>query len=180
MLRYAGMTPQHFRGMLFGNANRWQCALDEPVGGTSADPCPFDPRAIWSLWKTFEIQRAVMHGFWLTKERAAAAIAYTAPVAIATVTPTGGTAPNATLLDAIKLTSFVRLDAKTTLVVVASWASEPVSLTFKYDWGALGIDAAKATLRLPKLIPMQPVATSFAAAGKIPLPALGGFIALLE
>ena len=178
MLRYAGMTPQHFRGMLFGNANRWQCALNEPVGGTSKD-CPFDPRSIWSLWKTFDISEATMHGFWLAKERSAAGT-YTAPVAIASATPASGGAANAALLDAVKLTSFVRVDAKTTLVVVASWATEPVTLTFAFDWAALGIDAAKATMRLPKLIPMQVNATSFSPTGHVPLPALGGFIALLE
>ena len=50
MLRYEGMTPKHFHGMLFGNANRWQCSLDGPVGG-----CPFDPRAVWRLWEDFGI-----------------------------------------------------------------------------------------------------------------------------
>ena len=64
LLRYAGQTPAHFKGMLVGSGNRWQGSLDSPPDGN-----PFDPRNLWKLWDSFQIQDAVMYGWWLDKER---------------------------------------------------------------------------------------------------------------
>ena len=61
MLRYPGMTPYHFRGMLFGESNRWQGGMDPATVTTD----PFVPVALWRLWQDIGISAAVLHGFWL-------------------------------------------------------------------------------------------------------------------
>ena len=56
MLRYSGMTPKHFTGMLVASSNRWQASLSE---GPSNDP--FDPRSLWKLWDSFNVDTSIMY-----------------------------------------------------------------------------------------------------------------------
>ena len=51
------MVPAHFKGLLYGSANRWQSANAAAPPGQSD---PFDPRAIWALWDAFDISTATM------------------------------------------------------------------------------------------------------------------------
>jgi hypothetical protein len=61
MLRYEGMTPAHFKGMLFAQSNRWQSGMEPATVATDA----YVPVALWGLWRDVRIQDAVMHGWWL-------------------------------------------------------------------------------------------------------------------
>jgi hypothetical protein len=160
MLRYSGTTPKHFHGMLFGNANRWQCALDDPVGS-----CPFDPRAVWGLWADFGIASATLHGWWMARERAGAG--YKPPV-----TSSGAAG-------GVQATAFVRRGEKT-LVVLASFATNDTTVTLDIDWSALGLDVATAKLTAPQLLPMQPKTATFAPGDAITVPAAQGVLLLLE
>eukprot|EP01046_Picozoa_sp_COSAG06_P008704 COSAG06_NODE_442_length_15715_cov_16.651639_9_plen_156_part_00 len=59
MLRYAGMTPMHIKGLAHGSTNRWQ-AISHAAGcakniSTACDP--FDPRDIWALQSSFGEER---------------------------------------------------------------------------------------------------------------------------
>ena len=99
LLRYNGMTPAHFKGMTFGNANRWQGPF---VASGAADESPFSPLAIWRLWADFGIDTAVMHGWWLERERGA------------------GTLPVVSSREGVKVTSFVR-HGSAALLAIASF-----------------------------------------------------------
>lgn len=105
--------------MLFGNANRWQGALD-----TVPDNNPFDPRAIWTLWETFGISTATMHGWWLNRERGA------------------GTVPVRTSNASVLVTAYVH-HGNATLLALASFLRVDVSVTLVIDWTALGLAASK-------------------------------------
>ena len=96
MLRYNGMQPAHFKGMTFGNANRWQGPF-VPNGDPSESP--FSPLAIWQLWDDFHIDEAVMHGWWLGRERGAGAV------------------PVTSSRDGVKVTCFVRRGVATLLAI---------------------------------------------------------------
>ena len=146
--------------MLFGNGNRWQCALDEPVGA-----CPFDPRAMWGLWADFGIANATLHGWWMARERAGAG--YKPPVA------SSGAA------DGVQATVFVRYGEKT-LIVLASFAADDTKVTLDLDWPALGLNAATAKLSAPQLLPMQPNAATFAPGDTITVPAAQGMLLVLK
>lgn len=151
LLRYSGMEPAHFKGMLFANANRWQ------FGGGDADP--FDPRALWALWKQFGIDRATMWGWWMDRERGV------------------GTVPLAASNTSVKVTTFVR-HGEATLVVLASFLTEDTTVTLNINWTALGLPA-NCSLVAPALPPMQ-TAKTFAATSPIPVTAGQGWIFLLS
>lgn len=68
LLRYGGQIPAHFKGMTFGNANRWQGPF-ESDGKAAADVSPFSPLALWGLWDSFGIAQSTMFGWWMERER---------------------------------------------------------------------------------------------------------------
>ena len=138
LLRYAGQTPAHFKGMLVGSGNRWQESLSGPPDGN-----PFDPRNLWKLWDSFGIEHAVMFGWWLDGERGA------------------GTVPVVASNSSVKVTTYVRKGVSA-LVAVASFLDVDVDVTLSLDWAALGLDRG-LELRAPQIIPFQPNATSFPA-----------------
>lgn len=152
LLRYSGMVPAHFKGMLFGNANRWQ------YGGSGPDP--FDPRAIWALWHSFKIDQAKLFGWWMERERGT------------------GTVPVLTSNSSVvKATSFVRA-GEATLVVLASFAPTDVAVTLKVDWQSLGLPPT-TKIQAPQLTPMQ-TAKTFGPGDSIVVPAGQGWIFLLS
>ena len=153
MLRYKGMTPAHFKGMAFANANRWQGGF----GAGAADP--FSPLAIWRLWDAFGIEKSVMFGWWLARERGA------------------GSVPVTSSDDAVKVTSFVRT-GKASLLAVASFGQADANVTLAIDWAALGLPASTA-LVAPALMPMQPVARRFASTDTLHVPAGQGWLLLV-
>jgi hypothetical protein len=61
MLRYPGMTPEHFKGFLFAQSNRWQGGMDPATVTTN----PFVPVALWALWRDVGIANAALFGWWL-------------------------------------------------------------------------------------------------------------------
>ena len=70
MLRYAGMTPMHIKGLAHGSTNRWQ-AISHAAGCTkniSTGCDPFDPRDVWALQSSFGISESVMVGWWVELE----------------------------------------------------------------------------------------------------------------
>jgi len=144
MLRYDGMTPFHFRGMLVASSNRWQDNLLTP-GDTST----FDPRAVWALWDSFNISAATMHGWWASEE--------------------GHPVPIVSNSSDVKCTSFVHY-GRTALIVLANFGSaQNVQLSF--DWEMLGLEEDAVALRAPVMKPMQPQARSWSVSDCIPVPA---------
>eukprot|EP00755_Sulcionema_specki_P008006 Sspe_Gene.39757::Locus_19166_Transcript_1_1_Confidence_1.000_Length_3163::g.39757::m.39757 len=155
MLRYTGMTPFPYRGMLHASANRWQCGLTGPVGS-----CPFDPRAVWMLWDSFAIHTATMYGYWLQIEDPA----YTLPV-----TTSEGT---------VKVTSYVK-KGTATLIVLASFG-ESVNTTLTINWGLVGLSPSARTLTAPAMKPMQPTARRYTLSDPIPVEGGSGLILILS
>jgi len=156
MLRYEGMTPQHFKGMLFASANRWQCGLDGPVGS-----CPFDPRDVWKLWDDFGIEQATMWGWWLDRERG------------------NGTLPITLSSDKVKVTSFVRRGLAT-LLAIGSWLRHDANVTLMIDWVKVGLEAGACVLDAPRLVPMQPTAKRLAVSDPLLVPAGQGLLLVLR
>lgn len=154
LLRYGGQTPAHFKGMLFGSANRWQGPFDVPLGTS-----PFDPRAVWALWDRFGIDSAVMYGFWLDAERGA------------------GTVPAVANDTGVKVTAFVRR-GQATLLALASFVPRNLSVTLKVDWARLGLPAS-TPLVAPQLVPMQPARRVFADGEAIAVTAGQGWLLTL-
>ena len=155
LLRYKGMTPAHFKGMTFANANRWQSGAGGPA---AVDNDPFSPLAIWRLWESFGIQEAVMHGWWLERERGA------------------GSVPVVSGREGVKVTAFVR-HGRATLLAVASFEAVDANVTLAIDWDALGL-AAGLELVAPELPPMQKAAR-FDCKASLPVAAGQGWLLLL-
>ena len=88
-----------------------------------------DPRPLWELWASFGMKGSRMLGYW-------------AP-----------SAPVRTGRDDVKATAYVRNGR--TLVAIASWAPQTVTITPDINWKALGLDAAKATISVPVLRGLQ-------------------------
>jgi len=144
MLRYSGMTPFHFRGMLFASANRWQDNLATP--GSSA---AFDPRAVWALWASFGISDATMYGWWLADE--------------------GDVVPVTTNSSDVKCTVYAKPGKA--LLALANFGPAPVAVALVFDWGRLGLEPSGMRLRAPMLQPMQPEERSWAIGDTIVVPA---------
>lgn len=141
MLRYPGMTPYHFRGMLFGESNRWQGGMDPAA--VAADP--FCPLALWRLWGELGIAAATLHGFWLEEALGPAAL----PVAT-----------NASA--AVKVTTYAL--PQRALVVVASFAPAPLTVALTFNSSILGLPGSLQgyCLHAPALPPFQPAAATLA------------------
>ena len=154
MLRYAGMTPKHFTGMLVASGNRWQGSLSSPAATD-----PFDPRSLWKLWDDFRIEQAVMFGWWLEKERGV------------------GTVPVTSSNPLVKVTTYVR-KGEAALLAVASFAKVNTTVSLKIDWGALGLPSS-SRLKAPVLAPFQPTASSYAPADQIKVAAGQGVLLLI-
>ena len=154
MLRYSGMTPMHFRGLAHGMSNRWQ---PQPKGPTCPDEfavspaCdPFDPRDIWALQDQFGIAESVMVGWW---EQV-------------------GTLPVQSDVEAVVVTTYLR-KGTSALVVLANFGKDVEDVHLDFDWGLLGMEASRSTLRVPGLrVPVQPARESVALNGAVKVPAL--------
>lgn len=160
LLRYDGMTPAHFKGMVFGSANRWQGPFFDGEGG--ADDNPFSPLAIWELWDSFGIGESVMHGWWMERERGNGTIPVLAR-------------PESAM---VKVTSFVR-KGKAALLCLASFNSTAdANITLDIDWAALGLPPGSQLLA-PALKPMQPVERHFEPTATISIAAGQGMLLLV-
>jgi len=100
-----------------------------------------------------------MFGWWLDRERG------------------NGTVPVTASSPLVKVTSYVR-KGEATLLVVASFAAAPASVTLRINWPALGLPPT-TQLIAPALVPFQKAA-SFAPDSAVIVPAGQGWIFLLE
>ena len=156
MLRYAGMTPYHYKGLLHASANRWQCALDGPVGS-----CPFDPRAVWALWSSFRIEQSQMYGYWLAVEQPSFVL------------------PVRTNHTDVFVTSYVK-KGDATLIALSSFAASETTVTLEVQWDMLGVDKATAELVAPAMLPMQPKGQVWAPGASITVAPRQGWFILIK
>ncbi|MBD8900216.1 glycoside hydrolase domain-containing protein [Rhodanobacter sp. DHG33] len=113
-----------------------------------------DPRRLWQLWDAFGIEKADMIGWWV----------HDTPVKT----------DNANVL----ATSYVRKGDKT-LVSIASWAPQQVSVKLRIDWKALGLNPSRVRLVAPAVESFQPAAT-FKPGDAIPVEPGKGWLLELE
>lgn len=97
--------------MLEGGGNPWRGML---FGMTNRLPWSGNPRPLWQLFDTLALDRASMQGWW-----------------------DPGTPVRTGRADVLA-TSYVRRGG-TSLVAVASWASDTVAVPLRIDWAALGL-----------------------------------------
>jgi len=104
--------------MLQDGGNRWRGMV---YGMTARFPHGenADPRPMWKVWDAFGIDKAEMHGYWH---------------------PACPVRPDR---EDVKATAYVR-DGKT-LIALASWAPEAVTVRLQIDWEALGLSPTALT-----------------------------------
>ena len=173
LLRYSGMTPQHFKGMLVASANRWQSAND-PTND------PFDPRSLWRLWDEFGIANATMYGWWLDRERGNGTVPVTA-VTLSVDGESGGAVEagkRSNSSSAVRVTAYV-LHGSRTLLAMGNFADTIVKVMLRVDWNSLGLTAAKAKLVAPSLPPFQ-TAAEYSISQPISVPAGQGHLLILS
>jgi len=110
-------------------------------------------RAMWKLWDEFGIQDAEMIAYWAED------------------------CPVATNRDDVLATVYQKRDK--TLISLASWADEPVSLSLGIDWNALGLDASKAKLTAPAIADFQEE-SQFSPNEEIPVEMGKGWLLILD
>lgn len=111
------------------------------------------PVGIWKLWDEFGIDTAEMLGWW--DERC----------------------PVKTSRKDVLATVY-RKPGKS-LIALASWAKEPVTVTLDVDWKALGLDPAKIRLRAPSVAQFQDEA-AYGPGDTIPVAAKRGWMLVAE
>ncbi len=132
--------------MLQGGGNPWRGML---FGMTARLPWAGDPRSIWKLWDHFGIARSTMIGWWDPE------------------------CPVKTNDERILATVYKKKDK--CLVVLASWAGEPVQVRLRMNWKALGLDPRKTRLNAPAIPKLQEPRT-YRPDDPIPIPPRQGQI----
>ena len=126
LVEVSGIPYGLFSEMLDGGGNPWRGML---YGMTNRLGWCGNPRPLWKLWDSFGIQEARMSGYW------------------------DPDCPVKTGRKDVLATAYVR-DGKT-LVAIASWATEPVSVRLDVAYSQLKIDSATAVLFAPKIAGLQ-------------------------
>ncbi|HJV90635.1 MAG TPA: glycoside hydrolase domain-containing protein [Holophagaceae bacterium] len=108
-----------------------------------------DPRPLWQAWDRFGMAGARMAGWW------------------------DPACPVRVDHGQVKATAYVQPGR--TLLALASWAKEAVTVVPRIDWPALGLDPAKATLRALPIAGFQEART-FQPGEAIPIPAGKGWL----
>ncbi len=116
--------------MLQNGGNPWRGMV---FGMSQRLPWSGDPRGIWKLWDDFGLAGSEMIGYW------------------------DPACPVCTHNDDVLATVYRRRGR--TLVCLASWAAQPVTVAFDIDWPALGIKPAAATIDLPAIAGLQEAGT---------------------
>ena len=98
----------------------------------------------WRLWDAFQIDRAVLRGWW---EDDCPVMARFLPNA------TSGEMPQAP----IKATAYVQ-HGEATFIAVASWSNTTETFVLEIDWTSLGLDAKKTAICAPQIENVQRVA----------------------
>jgi len=141
--------------MLQGGGNRWRGMV---YGMTVRHPwttegMKCDPRPVWKIWDQFGIESSNMKGYW-EKD---------CPVTT----------------DQPDIHATVYQKQGESLISVASWAGQPVSFLFQFDWKALGIDSTKAILVAPDIKDFQK-GNAFNPGDKIPVQPKEGWLLYLR
>ena len=137
--------------MLQDGGNRWRGMI---YGMTSRMPYGGnDPGPIWKVWDDFRIQESDMIGYWSPR------------------------CPVKTGNKDVLATAYVAKGR--TLVSIASWAADDVSVRLSIDWSALGLNPAAARLRAPAVRDFQPAA-QFNPTDPIPVPKGKGWLLIIE
>jgi hypothetical protein len=116
--------------MLQDGGNPWRGML---FGMTARLPWAGDPRPLWKAWDAFGIAESRMYGWWMDDP------------------------PVQTGRDDVLATAYVR-DGKT-LIAVASWAPDTVSVNLTIDWKRLGLTRSIARLTATPIEHFQDAAT---------------------
>ena len=118
--------------MLQGGGNPWRGMV---YGMTNRMPWSdnADPRPIWKVWDDFGMKGSKMIGYWVDNN------------------PVKTNNPDV-------LATIYKKD-KSTLVSIASWAADDVTIRLQIDWKALGIDPAKAIITAPEIKNFQHAAS---------------------
>lgn len=140
--------------MLEQGGNPWRGML---YGMTNRMPWSedADPRPLWKAWDAFGMEGSRMVGYWAERPP---------------VTTGRGDVP---------ATVFTRVADRRALVALASWAPGDVSVPLAIDWGALGIDPARAQIEAPAIDRFQP-ARRFAAGEPIPVASGKGWLLVIS
>jgi hypothetical protein len=137
--------------MLQDGGNRWRGML---YGMTSRMPYDGnDPSPIWKVWDDFRIQESDMIGYWSSR------------------------CPVKTNNKDVLATAYVGKER--TLVSIASWAQDDVSVQLSMDWRMLGIDPARAILAAPEVNGFQPAA-KFKPGDSIAIPKGKGWLLIIS
>ncbi len=138
--------------MLQGGGNPWRGMV---YGMTSRMPWSdnADPRPIWKVWDDFGMKGTKMIGYWSDK----CPVKTNSNKVLATVYKKEGKA----------------------LVSIASWADSDTTVQLNIDWKALGIDAAKATIKAPEVKNFQEAKT-FGLNDAIPVAKNKGWLLIIE
>jgi len=137
--------------MLEGGGNPWRGMV---YGMTNRLPWSGrSPEGIWKVWDEFGMAGSEMIGYWMETNP----VRTDSPEIMATVYRKSGKA----------------------MIAAASWSKAPVSLAFRIDWKALGLDPAKVMFRAP-LIPGIQEEAAFRPGDKIPFEPGKGWILILE
>ncbi len=115
--------------MLEGGGNPWRGMI---YGMTNRYPWDehADPRPIWKFWDSFGMQGTKMIGYWSRN------------------------CPVKTDNEQVKATVYMKEGAA--MISIASWATDDVNVKLQFDWKALGIDPAKATIEAKDIPNFQP------------------------
>lgn len=127
MTEVAGIPFGLMSEMLQDGGNAWRGMI---YGMTARMP-RVDMRPMWKAWDDFGIADSRMIGYWVPSS------------------PVKTNNPNV-------LATVYQREGKT-MVALASWAKEPVSVKLTIDWRALGLDAATAKIGAPAIQDVQPV-----------------------
>ncbi|MHB8053860.1 MAG: glycoside hydrolase domain-containing protein [Candidatus Aminicenantales bacterium] len=137
--------------MLEGGGNPWRGMV---FGMTNRLPWSGrSPEGIWKVWDDFGMAGSEMIGYWMK------------------INPVRTDSPDV-------LATVYRKKGKA-MIAAASWAKTPVSVDFRIEWKALGLDPAKVKFRAPEISGIQ-TAASFKPGDKIPFEPGKGWILIVE
>ena len=126
MTEVAGIPFGLMSEMLQDGGNAWRGM----VFGMTARMPRVEMRPLWKAWDDFGIAESRMIGYWVP------------------TSPVKTNHPNV-------LATVYQRDGKT-LVALASWSKEPVTVKLTIDWRALGLDPATAKITAPAIQDFQP------------------------
>ena len=150
LVEISGLPFGLFSDMLEGGGNPWRGMI---YGMATRHFGNYDPSHIWNFWSSFKIEEAEMIGYWVPS------------------------CPVKTGREDVLASVYKKKDRS--LVSLASWSKEPVSISLNIDWSALGQEAKTSKLRAPA-IPGFQQAKTFSPADKILVEPGKGWLLILQ